>query len=157
MNTFAQAKAAKRGRTLPKWSTLAIQTTAKPKRVAVKAKRPEEVIQAQVNAYLERMGFVYLHIPEGMFKAMFARGRAPTGPELGAMHEAADAVGGLPDNLCFHPAAPGFCLIIENKTEIGKLSKKQRDWLKATGGYCCRGFEDARAVIDAWMKERGIV
>jgi len=146
----------KRGRVLPKWADLAIKTTAKPKRSRPKASKPEALIQSQVEWYIEHKGFIFLHLPANLLATFFARGGQPTGTQLGAMRDAAEAVRGVPDLLMFHPSAPGHALCIELKTEIGKLTHAQRDWLKATGGCCCRSFDEARAVIDEWLKDRGI-
>jgi len=63
---------------------------------------------------------------------------------------------GVPDLLLALPKADKHGLFVELKTEEGRLRGKQVWWLyhlrrQGYGAICCRGFEDARTRITAYM------
>ena len=139
----------RRSPTPHRFASLAIAPTPKKKKPTKRAKTPEAVIQAQVEAYLRLKGLAWFHIPDALLKAGFSQGSAVSY----ALINAAAEVRGLPDHLIFNPARFGFFLPIEYKTEIGKMSASQRSWQIAVGTKVCRSFEDARVEIDLWMKD----
>lgn len=140
------------GKPLSRWAGLAIGTTAKAKKKAVKASEPEAVIQAQVEAYCALVGLECFHVPEYVLNAAFGWKSNRTGPELGAMADAAEEIRGLPDCLIFNPMRHGLVLPGEIKTEIGVVSKAQAKWRKILGTRIWRSFEEARIDIDQWRK-----
>ena len=148
-----KAKPVKQGKINPKDIDLAFPRTLKARKPAPKATKPEAVTQRLVEEYCERLGLQTLHMPEILLRNTFARGRVVSGAEIGAMVRASDEVGGLPDLLIFDPRRHGLILCIELKTEVGKLKPRQKNWKATTGAKLCRSFEEARAVIDAWMGE----
>ncbi len=142
----------KQGKVNPKDIGLAHPRTLKARKPAPKATTAEAVTQGQVEAYCELLGLHTLHMPEYLLANTFSRGRIVTGAELGEIQRAADEVGGLPDLLIFDPRRPGLILCIELKTEIGKVSPRPKNWKAITGAHLCRSFEEARTVIDKWVK-----
>lgn len=115
-----------------------------------KATTPEAVTQDLTEQYLDALGLPWFHLPAYVLRAAFGWSAHRTGPELGAMKEAAGIVRGLPDLLIFHP--DGRCLPLELKSDTGKLTAAQRMWRTAIGTREARTFEAAKEIIDAWNR-----
>lgn len=131
---------------------LKFQRKLKVRKPAKKAGRPEAVLQEQVEAYCAALGLQTFHMPEYVLNAAFGWNANRTGPELGAMRDAAEEVRGLPDLLIFHPMYPGRLKAIELKTEVGKMTSSQKTWQVRLGTSLCRSFEAARAEVDMWVE-----
>jgi hypothetical protein len=131
---------------------LAQRPAGKTARKPTKAKTPEEVTQAQVEAYLDALGLKWFHMPAYVLRAAFGWRKDRSGPEMGAMAAAAAIVRGLPDLLIWD--GRGRCLPIELKTDAkaSKLTAAQRMWRTAIGTKEARSFEEAKALIDDWRK-----
>ncbi len=142
----------KRGKVRPEFADFALPKYRKAKKSKPKASTPEAVIQRQVENYCALVHLECFHMPEILLATCF-RPRAASGGELGALKDAADMVGGLPDCLIFDPKRQGEVLVLELKTDIGKMSTAQKRWLRVLGTKVPRSFDAARAEIDAW---RGI-
>ncbi len=141
----------KRKSNLPgRFDSLAIPTPGKKRKAVPKATKPEKQIQESVEAYLRLRGLAYFHLPDALLKAGFSHGAAINY----ALINAARDVRGFPDLLIFDERRQGECLSVELKTETGKMSVNQREWQRILGTKLCRGFDEARAVIDDWMKNK---
>ncbi len=142
----------KRGKVRPEFAGLALPKYRKPVKRKAKATTPEAVIQRQVENYCALVHLECFHIPEIML-SVFKWKADRTGGELGALRDASEAVGGFPDCLIFDPKRHGEVLVLELKTDIGKMSKNQKRWLRVLGTRVPRSFEAARAEIDAWRNQ----
>ncbi len=127
---------------------LAIPTPGKKRKAVPRATRPEKQIQESVEAYLRLRGLAYFHLPDALLKAGFSHGAAINF----ALINAARDVRGFPDLLVFDERRQGEVLCVELKTETGKMSVNQREWQRILGTKLCRGFEEAKTVIDEWLE-----
>lgn len=134
------------GRVNPKDSGLKFARTMKAKKPTVKRGKPEAEIQGRVEAYCDSLGLPWFHIPAALLQAGFAHGK----PVNYAIINAAQDVRGFPDLTIFDPSR-GRYLSIELKTKVGRATHRQRDWLRDLNGHLCRGFEEAKDVIDGWL------
>lgn len=135
-------------KTVAKWGWAKFPKLKKAKR-RMRATKPEDVLQHQCEHYLELLtaqGLVldFLHIPESMWRGVM------TGTSIAAKSECADYLKSWPDLLIFLPG--NKYVAIELKTEIGKVSRGQRDKLKILNGSICRGFEEFKSAIDKEIK-----
>jgi len=146
------SKDVKAGKTLSKFAGLALPTTAKAKKKVPRAKTPEAVIQSQVEAYLTRLDLDFFHVPEFVLNAAFGWNPHRTGPEFYAMKNASQDIKGFPDLMITSRKHYGLVLWIELKTETGKEKSGQKEWARKVGTHLCRSTEEAKAVIDAWVK-----
>jgi len=101
-----------------------------------KAKAPENYLQAQVNSMLEWMNIKYIRIPD-LIGRLCSR-YSPLKPWEKEI--LSDAFKGAPDNILMIPINDRYFLglNIELKSEVGTLSKGQRDWKKEVPVTVCR-------------------
>lgn len=100
-----------------------VKPTTKKKKTS-----PEKVIQKQVEAYLTILGVRFFHIPD--YLLMFIK-VTPGVPQY-LKNLVSQHFKGLPDLIIWHKNEKGFnhCLLLELKTETGKLSQGQINWHK---------------------------
>jgi len=109
-----------------------------PKKKRIKkhkrASNPESELQHVVNIKLEGMGLPYLRIPDSLLRVMFSdRFHIPNHIRA----EVSESIGGLPDNMVIQGFEHNdfyFWLVcpIELKTEIGKLTPRQKERMRET-------------------------
>ncbi len=120
----------------------ALLPAMKKKRTSPKAKTPERIIQAQVDAYIELRGLFCLRIPDWLLSSIMQNQHIP----IHVKRALSDILKGMPDNLIL--SHDRRSLPLELKTDIGKLSASQREVKTAIGTVVARSFEEARAEID---------
>lgn len=86
----------------------------------------EEELQEAVTEWLDTFGWTWAHIPDRLYKLAAKEGR------LDAMPGAK----GFLDLLALHP--DGRLLVIECKTEAGRLEPEQEEWLRLWGLFLAR-------------------
>jgi hypothetical protein len=112
-----------------------------------KAKTPEQQTQEMAEQYCRWRGVPPFHIPAFVLANAF-RYRDMEGAEKGAAARASDEIRGWPDlTLCFK----GHTAYVELKTEIGKMTKAQRDWQMVLGTIQIRSIEAFKAFLDTWI------
>ena len=117
------------------------------KPASAKATMSEEELQDKVEDLLTYYGLQYVHVPGNLQR--YLRTRAPA--HIAA--EASRAFKGMPDLLVF--SADGdynVCLLLELKTEIGKLSQSQKDWSNGLNLSVAYGFEEAKEILEKFVK-----
>jgi hypothetical protein len=107
-----------------------------------KATMSEAELQDKVEDILLDLDLQYVHIPGNLQR--YLRTRAPA--HIAA--EASRAFKGMPDLLIFSKHEEyNVCLLLELKTEIGKLSQSQRDWSKGLNLHVAYGIEEAKNIL----------
>lgn len=128
--------------------------------MAFKTKLPNESqIQKAVCQYLDANNYLYFHVPNAQKFSFFDRnlaariveklkceGMKPGVPDLVICHKNAEGKGGL---------------YIELKTKSGRISEKQKQWIKdlKTQGYqavVCNSLDDAMIEIEKYKPLRQI-
>jgi len=124
----------------------------KTKKTAPKKKRthPEKVIQKQVEAYLKSYGIKFFHIPD--YLLMFIK-TSPLVPQH-LRNLVSEHFKGMPDIIAWHKNQDGynFCLLLELKTETGKLSQGQKNWKIGLNVNVTYSLEEAINVIDNFLE-----
>ena len=104
--------------------------------------------QVAVVEYCGLHGYPIFHIPN----------EAKRSPQTASRLKAEGMRSGVPD-LCIPVARGGFhSLYIEMKSEKGRLSGSQAEWIRLRReqgmcAYCCKGAGDAIDLIDRYMAE----
>ena len=121
-----------------------IKTPTKKKRTS-----PEKLIQKKVEAYLNILGVRFFHIPD--YLLMFIK--ATPGVPQYLKNLVSQHFKGLPDLIIWHKNKKGFnhCLLLELKTETGKLSQGQKNWHKGLNVAVTYGAEEAIKEIDKFI------
>ena len=109
--------------------------------------------QVKVCHYLDFHRLLYFAIPNGVFLK-----DKQTAYRIINKQKAEGMANGVPDLFICEPNDFYNGLFIEMKTKSGVLSENQRQWLTKLNknGYlavCCRGFEEAKTVIDNYIKK----
>lgn len=108
-------------------------------------KQEEEILQHQVEMYLQFKRLKYIHIPKKVQGYLFRKG---FGVPAYIASLASKSFKGAPDLLIFGSA--GRCLIIELKSKKGALTPEQKEWIN-NGMVVCRTFEEAKMYIDNFL------
>lgn len=110
---------------------------------------PEKIIQKQVEAYLTILGVRFFHIPD--YLLMFIK-VTPGVPQY-LKNLVSQHFKGLPDLIIWHKNEKGFnhCLLLELKTETGKLSQGQKNWHKGLNVSVTYGSDEAIKEIDKFI------
>ena len=112
------------------------------KPVSSKVTMSEAELQDKVEDVLTDLGLQYVHIPGNLQN--YLRGRAPA--HIAAL--ASRAFKGMPDLLIFDKSGEyNVCLLLELKTEIGRLSQSQVNWSKGLNLHVAYGYEEAEKII----------
>lgn len=104
---------------------------------------PEAQLQAKVEKYLELHQIRYLHIPDRVYRMCAFASKTP----IHVKQELSYYLKGVPDLLIFQDDR---CLILELKTEKGKVRQPQKAWLKGIKHYVPRSFIEAMKIINDW-------
>lgn len=104
--------------------------------------------QVLVCRYLDFLGLDYCHIANEGLRS----------ERTGARLKKIGLKRGFPDLAIFKACGKYHGLFIEMKSLRGTATKEQREWIVKlnTDGYyakICRGFDEARKVIDSYIKE----
>jgi hypothetical protein len=122
----------------------------KKKKAYKKPKTPEKVIQAQVDAYLTLIGVRAIRLPDALFRAIYANQSV----SIGTKSQIAKNISGLPDLMIPKLTDKGLMILpLELKTESGKLGPKQIKWKRVLGTVVAHSFEQAKEMIDNFLKE----
>ena len=115
-----------------------------------KAKRPEEVIQSQIEGLLKSYGLKFFHIPDNM---LFFLMRNPAVPQW-IRNLVKEYFKDLPDIIAFHKNQEGhnFCLLLELKTEVGSLSTGQKRFKSGLNVIVTYGLEEAKAAVEEFIE-----
>jgi len=113
-------------------------------------KHEEDILQRQVEAYLRAVGLKFVHVPKSLQRHIWSKvSRVP----IHVAAEAGRAFKGQPDLLIFAKGVTPRCLVMELKTESGRLTPEQLEW-DYYGMIVCRTFASAKKTIDdfnAWL------
>jgi len=115
-----------------------------------KAKVPEKVIQSQVENYLRVLGVRPIRLPDSLFRAIYANQSV----SLGVKSQIANSIAGLPDLIIPKITDKGTLILpLELKAKGGVIGPKQRKWEKELGTVYAYSFEEAKEVIDNFLKD----
>ena len=111
--------------------------------------RPETIIQRDIKAFLDGLGFYTVHVPNGVVLGGNARQRAI---QMAALKRDGFKVG-FPDLIVYH--SDGRVGHIEIKTPKGRQSDKQKECeatLKGLGHtyVICKSVEDVQNALYKW-------
>jgi len=114
----------------------------KPKaRKPTKALTPEKMIQAEIECLCHLKGLRFIHIPDGVLGYL-----ARANPQVRAL--ISKYFCGIPDLLIFAPAEKyNYCLMLELKTEAGKLSQGQKNWHRGQNVITAYGLNEAKTAL----------
>lgn len=116
-----------------------------------KAEVSEDVIQKQVEAYLKLLGARYIRLPNALFLWIYAQRSVP----LWVKTIIAEYIAGLPDILLPKLTEQGLMMLpLELKAKNGVIGKKQKKWERVLGTKYAFSFEEAREMIDKFLKEK---
>jgi len=134
----------------PKDTGLKFQRSIRKKRPQRKAAVPETTIQSLTEQYLHLKNLYFIHIKNAVYRTIFAN------PSVSIQDKRAakEAIAGIPDLVIMHE---GCYLALELKTEIGKLSQRQRLVQQQIGTLVPRSFEEAKGYIDRFLDGKGFV
>jgi len=123
----------------------------KPKVKAVKGPRiPEKDIQDQVDNYLRVLGIKPIRMPDALFRSIYAKGN---GVKLHIKSQIANSIAGLPDLIIPLITEKGTLILpLELKAIGGELGPKQIKWQKHLGTVVAYSFEEAKILIDDFLK-----
>ena len=129
------------------------QTAYKKKRKRPKVTIKEDAIQKQCDDLLIALRIKYLRIPDWVWK--WLKENAP----VSVISELSGKFAGMPDDLPLIKLTEKYslCLGLELKTEAGKLSTKQKRWIKEVGGVVSRSPDDTIEIIDRFIKDADII
>ena len=115
----------------------------RPQPANPKVTAPEASIQEQAEELLDALGIRYIHIPANLQR--YLRVTAP--PQIAA--EASRAFKGLPDIVAFRQGSGAYadCLLLEIKTEAGRLSQGQVNWHRGLPVQVTHGWAETKAAI----------
>jgi hypothetical protein len=125
-----------------------IQKKKTPKRKTVK--QPEKVIQSQIEGMLKSYGLKYFHIPDNLLCFLKTNSAVPQG----IRNLISEHFKGVPDLVIFHKNQEGynFCLLLELKTENGKVSTGQKNWHAGLNVNVTYGLEEAKKVVEEFIE-----
>ena len=119
----------------------------------VASPRTEGELQALCEKYLEMAGILYTRVPDNLWNFIMGT-RKSTNKNTTAMRMSAiKYLAGVPDFLIFgqYPNGEAACLLIELKTEKGKLRASQVEFAKSTTVYVVRSFQDFVSIVEKWQ------
>ena len=115
--------------------------------------------QVKVCHYLDFLRVLYFAIPNGIFLK-----DKQTAFRIINKQKSEGMSAGVPDLFICEANKDYHGLFIEMKTKSGVLSENQKKWIDKLNknGYlavCCKGFEEAREVIDNYInkQEKGVL
>lgn len=124
---------------------------------ASKSGPSEATIQAQVENFLDSEKTVFIHVPDSLWRFIFAkelpailRARAPglCGALWKARKDASKYLLGLPDVVVLAKDRPALC--VELKSWAGTVRKAQSDWAERFPVPCCRSIGEFVLAHDDW-------
>lgn len=120
--------------------------TIRPKKIKNQTRISEREIQIQVESYLDRLGIMYVRIPDSLWSFVNTKG------SMVLKVQCSKFLAGAPDLMIFGVSKDGEAktLLIELKDAKGKLLPSQEKWHKGTKVHVCRSFDESRALIDEW-------
>ena len=129
-------------------------TSTPRKKKAHKTGPKEEVIQSEVEGYLNLKGIQFIHIPDVVYRLC-----APYSPiKIWEKKVISEYLRGIPDLLIFKkemfndktPCIDNSCLMLELKRKGGKAGQAQRAWHRGLIVHVPQSFEEAKKLIDNW-------
>ena len=124
---------------------------ARKKKTEAKMRGAEQILQEQV------VHFLAMKYPDALFTASAGGMRTSIG--TARKMKRAGYKRGTPDLMIFSPRSGKSGLAIELKTETGRLSPEQKEWLTAleSCGWvarACFGLDDAEKTIDEYFGDK---
>lgn len=116
----------------------------KKKALYKKATTPESMLQGQVNSILKWMGVKYFRAPDLLYRLLGWDSRL-SAREKG---ELSKVFAGMPDNIVFVPLG-NFCLCLnlELKSDIGKLSPRQKKYASQLPVTVVRTLQETQELV----------
>jgi hypothetical protein len=133
-------------------STLAFPKFTKkktePKKKTVKI--GEKVIQEKLEGRLRSYGLKFFHIPDLL---LFFLKNNPAVPQY-IRNLVSEYFKGVPDLVVFHKNQEGYnyCLLLELKTEAGKVSTGQQRWHSGLNVIVTYGLKEAYQAVEDFIK-----
>jgi hypothetical protein len=113
-----------------------------------KADTPEAIIQMRLEKYLDMTEVRYIRIPDCVYR-LFTYTSIP----VWVKQEMSSAFKGVPDLLCFKKSGDyNTSLLVEVKTDVGKLSQGQKKWHQGLNVAVVRSFEEGKDIIDRFKE-----
>ncbi len=120
----------------------------KPRRTA-KPKTKEKEIQSLVESYLKANHIKYTRFPDSLYRYIFGIGGVPVHIKA----QLAEYMRGVPDLIIYIPSKIyNYTLLLELKTESGKLSQGQKNWGKGLNVLVAHSFEEAKEEIERFIE-----
>ena len=114
------------------------------------AKVTEEVIQEQVENYLNAIGAKFIRIPDEFFDLIYSNESV----SLEVKEMIVEYISGLPDLIIPQKTERGTMILpLELKSKTGKPGPKQKKWEKVLGTVYAYSFQEAVVLIDEFFKE----
>jgi hypothetical protein len=131
-------------------SSLAFPKFQKKKAPSKKSKQPEKVIQRQIEGLLKSYGLRYFHIPDNLLYFLKTNPIVPQN----IRNLISEHFKGVPDLVVFHKNQEGFnfCLLLELKTESGKVSTGQKNWHSGLNVNITYGLEEAKTAVENFIE-----
>ena len=122
-----------------------LYTKSKPK-----AKAKESSIQQMVETFLICHDIRFIRIPDTAYRALFSNTVVP----LWIKKDLSKCLKGVPDLICLRPNGEyNDCLLLEIKTEAGKVSQGQKQFAKGLSVKYGYGYKQCIEIIEGWMHE----
>jgi hypothetical protein len=119
----------------------------KPRRTT-KPKTKEKEIQSLVESYLRAKHIKYTRFPDSLYRYIFGIGGVPVHIKA----QLAEYMRGVPDLIIYMQSKEyNYTLLLELKTETGKLSQGQKNWGQGLSVAVARSFQEAKTAIDIFL------
>lgn len=120
---------------------------------AVEAPQSEDALQELCEMYLDSLGILYTRIPSALWTKVMGTRYSRSKKDLALRMLCVKYLSGLPDLMLFGRGKDGEAttLLVELKTQKGRLRPSQIAFAERTTIYVVRSFEDFKALVSAWV------
>jgi len=121
---------------------------SKVKKEAKVLRQVEDQLQKACEQWLKLKNITYIHLPKGAQRYLW---NPKFGIPVQVAAEASRALKGVPDLILF--GTDRNFLMIELKSEKGKLTPEQKRWLDF-GMIVCKDFDTFQKIVEEWQARR---